>query len=265
MNHIDQFRVANRRATSLKGYCNQVVDMISDYAINPKTLGEMLVPNVDAMVESYRRGDGVILVNRRGRVVANSTLWELVNRPEIGVRLYELGGWIVDSKERHKRINGLTIGEYVAMLSLDQKSREGGGVIATVKKQNSLRGLERVGAKAISYADFPYIAGGTCVCPLSSEYRTGTTCNYRRSIGNGERLNGRGHIIDNDFYSDDHVRLSIPCTLMGFDVPRLRRINDRLAQSDRGCNNIPLNNIRQLGVGEFSKLHRFYSTIGISL
>lgn len=261
---MEKIREIRRNNRNLRSYCGQVVDMIATYASAPKTLGEMLVPSVDSLTEAYEMGDGLMLADLQDRVVANCTFWELINQPNFGVRLYELGSWIVERDHCHRRMGELTIGEHVAQVLLKKASKRNDGVIATVKRLNSYKGLNRIGAEGISYADIPYITGATCVCPLSSEVNTGSTCDYRRRLGHGESRNGVGHIIDVNYILDTNAgSLKIPCTLMGFNVPRLREIDGLLKHQHIMLGGSAVNT-GPITVDTMQSVQLFYRGIGVS-
>jgi len=204
----------------LPQHYDELSEIINNYALADTTRGEMLQKTPEQLQLAFQENRSNILVDNDGGVIAHASLDPLVivnNRS-----LVEFGGWIVRDDFRHHRINGFTVGEYVGLDLIDRVKPEQATIIATVKRQNSLRGLLKLGFTPISYHDFPFITGSTCVCGNSGD------CQHRRRPGYGEINHpSRNTWLNNNFEdltipNGDSPR--IPCTLLALNLDTLVQI-----------------------------------------
>lgn len=158
----------------------QVVTMIDRFTNAPETFHEMLSQTVEGLVEVMSNQRAVVLTDDMGNAAAFAALWPLLETA--GARVDEFGSWIVREDLRHHRVNGMTVGEAVCRNLVDHQD---GAVISTIKRMNSLRGLEHAGFEPIHFSDFPMLTTLTCVCTSSELEGENNQCDYRR--GNNQR------------------------------------------------------------------------------
>ncbi|GAB4218939.1 MAG: hypothetical protein Fur009_2570 [Candidatus Microgenomates bacterium] len=208
----------------------QVSQLINEYITSHP--GEMLTKTPDAIAETYHNGNSVIAVHPENPdlVLGYAALYPFGLEKYFSEKLLELGSWIVRPNFRHHRINGLTLGEYLAQeLIKDIKDP----IIATVKRFNTLRAFQRLGFSPIKFQDYPCISSLTCVCPTSSEHHGFQSCQHR-SINPGEIINSQ----------NQNEPPKIACTLMGYNLEQLNSLEQGLQQ--------------QLGLIGHGLNHRFF-------
>lgn len=225
--------------------------LIHDFRENPKTKNEMLDQDPDKLMGAFLQGKSeiyMVTVDGEPVPIAHCAMWPLADIPAAnslqGCRVYELGSWFVEAGFRnHKNIDeNKTYGELVAQRNIEKvyaADKEQGylvAALATVKRANSMRGLNRVGFNAESFHAHQFAAALTCTCPNSSEIYTDEICGYRRTHENGETHH---FIALDDISCDVHKDYvlpngngikKIPCTLMVHNSNTLCEIEDILMQ-----------------------------------
>ncbi len=188
---------------------------------------EMLPKKPNELIEIYQQGLSVIL-KKNGQVLGHAALWPLLKNANGELQVAEFGSWIVNPNFRHRRINGLTVGEYTATTLLEEVNI---GTIATVKRANSFQGLRKIGFEPLDFYQFPFITSLTCVCSGKAEHLTKNVCSDRRRINYGLRPN---NVVDLDFSLNStsiNEPPKIPCTLMGYNMERLWVIEKELQEN----------------------------------
>ena len=243
----------------------RVSQLITDYSTASESFGEMLPKTPEELALAHEQGLSYVLLEDE-RPIAHAALWPLINIQ--GIRLYEFGSWITDPEFRHHRMNGMTAGELAAFNLIQQVDLNLVGVIATIKRFNTKKGLEKLGAQTISFHKFPFITGLTCSCVVS-EYNH-SSCQQRRRPEYGEIIvsSPEGTI----YQHDDGFTLptksgppKLPCTLMGFYLPTLKRIETQLGQLFVNVFGHPLCNNGLIDRSTMDQLKVFYQQIGVSL
>jgi len=193
----------------------QVSWLIDDYLKTHP--GEMLPKTPDQLKKIYQSGLSAVAVNPQNpnQVIGHAALYPFDIKKILGIELYEFGSWIVDPNFRHHRINCLTIGELIGKELL--ATANGNPVIATVKRENTLKAFQRLGFRSLSYSQYPVITSLTCVCPIGGN-ENGAFCHYHTRKP-GEIINGS---------NDEPARIA--CTLMGYNLDGLNEIENKLQQ-----------------------------------
>lgn len=197
---------------------DQISNLINEYNTNHP--GEMLSKTPDRLREIYKSGLSEILIlpENPELVIAHAGLYPFgLQELTGGLELYEVGSFIVHPNFRHRRIDGLTIGEFILQKLLKGRNEE--PIIATVKRQNTLRAFERFSFKPIPFCDFPIVTSLTCTCP-TSEHFNNLNCPHRAKIP-GEKFSNNG--LNNE-------PPKIACTLMGYNLEKLKELEERIAQ-----------------------------------
>lgn len=196
---------------------DQISNLISEY--NATHPGEMLPKTSEQLRKSYELGLSVILIlpENPKLVIAHGALYPfgLSYLTEEGMELYEVGSLIVHPNFRHRRINGLTIGEFILEI-LTKKLND--PAIATVKRENTKRAFERIGFLPISFYNFPIITTLTCICSTSEHFNQ-LNCRHRTAVP--------GEKIDEENPNEPN---KISCTLMGYNLEKLSDLEQKLAQ-----------------------------------
>lgn len=194
----------------------QVSQLIAGYVtFHP---GEMLIKTPDDIAQTYNSGNSVIAVHPENQnlVLGYAALYPFGLKENFGTELFEFGSWIVHPDFRHHRINGLTLGEYIA---LNLISNINDPIIATVKRLNTLNAFKRLGFSPIKFQNHPCVSSLTCVCPTSSEHHGFQVCQHR-SQNPGEIINGQSQ----------NEPPKIACTLMGYNLEQLNSLEQGLQQ-----------------------------------
>lgn len=196
----------------------QVSEMIKQY--NQSHPGEMLNKTPQQLRKIYLQENSIILTlpEYPRLVIAHAALYPFgLSELTGGIELYEFGSWIVHPDFRHHRINGLTIGEYVGKILIENVEDP---IIATIKRLNTLKAFKRLGFEPINFHDHPIISALTCVCPTTSEHFYQSSCIHRAQTP--------GQIINKDIPNEPP---KIGCTLMAYNIDRLKELENRLAQT----------------------------------
>lgn len=198
---------------------------INAYAEKTK---EMLPKTPEKLMDAFFAGQSCIFVavNQREEIVpvGHASCSPLYTNND--TRVIEFGGWFVDDKHRHNRLNGLTIGETVGLAAIEQaqlncqQDNVRPIIIATVKRANALKGLvDHLGFKIDSFHRRPFTTTLTCVCSDTSEHFNCTACVHRRGPGNGELFTQNA--VPSMRYQFNDVQtpngtdvMKIPCTLL---------------------------------------------------
>lgn len=194
----------------------QVSQLIEEY--NLAHPNEMLDKNPEVLQQMYEQGYSIVAVdpNNPQLVIAHTALYPFNLQSAFGLRLYEMGSWIVHPEYRHHRVNGFTVGEFVASELISQIKDP---IIATVKRLNTLLAFERLGFNPIEFNKFPCVSSLTCTCPSSSEHYGFSTCQHRSQIP-GKIING----------TNPNEPAKITCTLVGYNLNQLTELEKRLQQ-----------------------------------
>jgi N-acetylglutamate synthase-like GNAT family acetyltransferase len=177
----------------------------------------MLPKTPNQLKKIYQAGLSVIAVNPDGpnQVIGHAALYPFDIKKILEIKLYEFGSLIVHPDFRHHRINGLTIGELIGTELL--AIANGNPVIATVKRENTLKAFQRLGFQSLPYSQYPMTTSLTCVCPIGGN-ENGAFCHYHTRKP-GEIINGT-----------NGEPAKIACTLMVYNLDRLNKIENRLQQ-----------------------------------
>lgn len=266
--------IAESEKTSIFTHMSSLID---NYARQSESRNEMLVPSPDTLRAVFEEGKSVVLVDREKTPVAHAALWELYTNSQRDCAVYEFGSWIVHPDFRHHKIDGLTLGELVATILLQHVDQQNTGVIATVKRLNSLNGLKKLGALPMRFHDMPFISALTCVCPATSEYHTRSCiCPHRRGPSFGEiavsSSSGVIFSIDEGFTlnhesSSKQNPAKIPCTLVGFNTGTLRHIEQEFSHRYMAIFGEPLSFDHSGLISHeiMGKLYSFYTGLGVKL
>jgi hypothetical protein len=178
---------------------------------------EMLPKTPEEIGTIYKNSLSAIAVNPQNpnQVIGHAALYPFDIEKILGIELYEFGSWIVHPDFRHHRINGLTIGELIGAELLTTANRN--PIIATVKRENTLKAFQRLGFQPLPYSQYPITTSLTCVCPIGGN-ENGAFCHYHTREP-GEIING-----------SNGEPAKIACTLMGYNLDRLNEIENRLQQ-----------------------------------
>lgn len=236
--------------------------MIAEYANSPVSAGEILPKTASELDGIHRAGLSVILQNQEGSPVAHAALWPLLVLPGQNLSVYELGSWFVAEKYRHQRLNGYTIGEEVVSRLLERLStrhteNEVTAVLATVKRQNSLCGLQRLSLQPISFHRFPLMTALTCSCHTSSEHFQPKSCEYRRRPSFGE---SPSHEFSELVLQNGTVAPKIPCTLMA--TPFITQVEARLQSLFHEAAGESINAVTPQTM---RRLLEFYQNLGVDI
>jgi len=179
--------------------------------------GEMLPKTPEEIGTIYKNSLSAIAVSPKdqNQVIGHAALYPFDIKKIFGIELYEFGSWIVHPDFRHHRIDGLTIGELIGTELLTIAN--GNPVIATVKRENTLRAFIKLGFKPIPYNEYPITTSLTCVCSFEGN-ENGAFC-YYHTRKPGEIING-----------SDGEPAKIVCTLMGYNLKRLNELENKLQQ-----------------------------------
>jgi len=211
----------------------------------------MLPKTPEQIAATFEQGLATIAIDEQQKVIGHASLSPLIDYGKINI--FEFGGWIVNKDHRHERINGLTLGEYIAQLTIlnaaSQDLTKVIGVIATVKRLNSLKGLKHIGMLPVNYQNYPFTTALTCVCK-SSELHSGSECQQRRS-----ELN----TLD-----EKNISQKIPCTLMVHNSGIFQEIEKELTEIYLNQNNNPLA-FDNIDLNLMLTLKKFYQPLGIEL
>lgn len=243
---------------------NTISGWIADFASAPESRGEMLPKTPQELEAIHKQGLSHILLEN-GRPIAHAALWPLIDTEEI--KLFEFGSWITDPSFRHYRLNGMTAGELAAFNLLRQIDLTQIAVTATIKRKNTEKGLRSLGGLPISFHNFPFITGLTCTCNGSDG------CSYRRRPNYGETvipLSNGNRII---YQHEDSFTLptesleppKLPCTLIGFSLPTLAKIEKELGRLFVETFGHPLCNNGPIDQSTMTQLKVFYQQIGVNL
>jgi hypothetical protein len=177
----------------------------------------MLPKKPEEVKKIYKEGLSVIAVNPENsdQVISHAALYPFGLEKIFGIELYEFGSWIVHPNFRHHRINGLTIGELIGaeLLTLAY----GNPVIATVKRQNTMKAFIKLGFVTLPYSEYPITTALTCVCPIRTDLHD-AFCHYHTKQP-GEIINGL-----------NGEPAKITCTLMGYNLKELNQLEKKLKQ-----------------------------------
>ena len=138
--------------------------------------------------------------------------------------------------------------------------------ITTVKRENSLKGLLKVGFQTISFHQFPFITSLTCSC-LTSDHFNSTSCQHRRRPNFGEKII---HGSQGNIYQFEELILpngedtrKIPCTLLG--CGNFGQIELKLNQLFRELRQHDLPQLDTIDVETIKTIGNFYNQLGIDI
>lgn len=230
---------------------------------------EMLIKDPGTLCQIHQEGLSHLIVFNN-EAVAHAALWPLLIKERL--EIYELGTWIVDPRYRHLRINDLTLGEYVASGLLKERAITNSddpkiiSVIATVKKYNSLKGLQKAGFEAIKFLEYPFLMCLTCTCPNTSEHYHQKSCRYRQPINFTQNSINYPESNQSSSFTQKNLGnepLSISCTLLGYNAYEAEQELRRLYTLY--CNNPIPETINPFETPLlFPQLKEFYERLGVS-
>ncbi|MGB9883301.1 MAG: hypothetical protein ACPLRN_02185 [Microgenomates group bacterium] len=213
---MEFFRLEKGATNLPKDVFGQVSALITGYV--QEHPGEMLIKTPTEIEQTFTGGNSVIAIHPENPnlVIGYAALYPFGLNEVLNEELFEFGSWIIHPDFRHHRINGQTLGEYVAQNLIDGKEEP---IIATVKRFNTLRALIKLGFKPVKFQDYPCVSSLTCVCPSSSEHHGFNQCQHR-SINPGEIVNG----------TSQTEPPKIACTLLGYNLEKLTWLEQQLQQ-----------------------------------
>ncbi|OGK63021.1 hypothetical protein A2334_01450 [Candidatus Roizmanbacteria bacterium RIFOXYB2_FULL_38_10] len=228
----------------LKPFFDSLSQDITGYA--SKTHSEMLPKEAFELEDTFFAGNSAIFfaADEQNEVIPVGHASCVPLYATDNLRVYEFGGWYVKDEYRHHRLNGMTIGETVGLSAIEQTQLNCQHdevqpvIIATVKRQNSLKGLQHLGFIVDSFHKRPYTTALTCSCATSSEHFGCNACLHRRGPENGEKhsigMGGIGYeFVPITIPNGTDVK-KIPCSLLVHESSAIDTFEERMMESFEG-------------------------------